>query len=61
MKANDTQKYGAFLKKLPTRHLDGLLSLVLREMRRRESNHLKSDAITTSQTLRSLRLSGKLP
>jgi hypothetical protein len=61
MKSNDTQKYGAFLKKLPTHRLDGLLSLVLREMRRRKSNHLESDAITTSQTLRSLRLSGKLP
>jgi hypothetical protein len=60
MKHNDTQKYGAFLKAMPTQRLEGLLSHVLREMRRRDSDHMKGDAIYSSQALRSLRSSGKL-
>jgi hypothetical protein len=58
---NDTHKYGAYLKEMPTRKLESLLSNVLHEMRRRDSEHIKGDAITTSRALRSLRLSGKLP
>jgi hypothetical protein len=38
-----------------------LMSSVLREMRRRDSDHVKGDVITGTHTLRKLRASGKLP
>ena len=61
MKQNDTQEYGAFLRAQSTARLESLLSKLLREMRNRDSEHMKNDAITTSKALRSLRTpSGKL-
>lgn len=60
MKQNDTQKYGAFLRAQSTERLEGLLSKLLREMRNRDSEHMKKDAITTSQALRTLRSSQKI-
>ena len=57
---NDTQKYGAFLRSQSTERLEGLLSKLLREMRTRDSEHMKNDAITTSKALRSLRSSQKI-
>ncbi|MCE0521643.1 MAG: hypothetical protein LV480_01885 [Methylacidiphilales bacterium] len=60
MNQNETQKYGIILKTMSTRKLESLLSNVLREMRQRDSEHFKGDAITASRSLRSLRSSGKL-
>jgi hypothetical protein len=60
MKENDTHEYGAFLQSQSTQRLEGLLSKLLREMRNRDSELMKKDAITTSQNLRSLRSSQKL-
>ena len=60
MKCNDAEKYGAFLKAQSTQRLEGLLSKLLREMRIRDSEHMKSDAMTTNRALRSLESSGKL-
>jgi hypothetical protein len=60
MKTSDTEKYEVVLKGMPTHKLEHLLSKVLREMRRRDSDHIKGDAISTSQAIRSLRASGKL-
>jgi hypothetical protein len=48
------------LKALSTQRLEGLLPVLLKELRHRDSNHMKGDAITTSRTLRSLRSTGKL-
>lgn len=61
MKQNDTQMYGISLKELDTKSLDKLMSNVLREMRNRDSNHVKKDVIESTQTLSKLRGSGKLP
>jgi hypothetical protein len=61
MKENETQKYGFPLKQLETIDLDKLMANVLREMRRRDSDHVKRDVIERTQTLRELRASGKLP
>jgi hypothetical protein len=60
MKDNDTQKYGDYLRAQSTERLEGLLSKLLREMRNRDSEHMKKDAISTSQSLRSLRSSQKV-
>jgi hypothetical protein len=61
MKQNETHKIGVFLKKLETRELDKLMAGVLREMRRRDSEHMSNDVITGTHSLRKLRASGKLP
>ncbi len=49
------------LKAFSTQRLEGLLPALLKELRARDSNHMKGDAITTSRALRSLRSTGKLP
>jgi hypothetical protein len=61
MKPNETQKVGFSLKQLETVDLDKLMADVLREMRRRDSDHVKGDVIDGTRTLRKLRSSGKLP
>ena len=61
MKNDETQKYGFSLKKLETKELDDLMASVLREMRRRDSDRMKSDVITGTHELRKLRRTGQLP
>jgi hypothetical protein len=60
---NDEPKsdYTSLLKAFSTERLEGLLPVLLKELRQRDSNHMKGDAITTSRALRSLRSTGKLP
>jgi hypothetical protein len=52
---NDTQKCGAFLNKMNTIQLDKLMSRVLHEMRRRDSDHVKGDVVKSSHALGKLR------
>jgi hypothetical protein len=61
MKPNDTQKYGLTLRNLETKDLDALMASVMREMRRRDSDHVKGDVITGTASLRKLRGTSKLP
>jgi hypothetical protein len=61
MNDNKSNDYTSMLKALSTERLEGLLPVLLKELRQRDSNHMKGDAITTSRTLRSLRSTGKLP
>jgi hypothetical protein len=61
MKHNETQKYTIALKQFKTMALDKLMASVMREMRRRDSDHVKGDVIDGTKTLRMLRASGKLP
>ena len=61
MKHLETHQLGFSLKQLETIELDKLMSSVLHEMRRRDSDHVKGDVITGTNTLRKLRISGKLP
>jgi hypothetical protein len=49
------------LKSFSTARLERLLPELLRELRQRDSKHMKGDAITNSRTLRALRKTGKLP
>ncbi len=61
---NDDQThddYSSLLKAFSTERLEGLLPVLLKELRTRDSNHIKEDAITTSRALRALRRTGKLP
>jgi len=60
MKHNDTQKYGSALKALSTERLERVLSNLLQEMRRRDSQHIKDDVLASSKALRMLRSTGKL-
>ncbi len=53
--------YAALLKAFSTERLEGLLPALLKELRHRDSNHMKGDAITTSRALRALRGTTKLP
>ncbi len=57
----ETQDYSSLLKAFSTQRLEGLLPALLKELRNRDSNHIKGDAITTSRTLRALRGTTKLP
>ena len=60
----DTDKindYALMLKAFSTARLEGLLPALLKELRNRDSNHIKGDAITTSRALRALRGTSKLP
>ena len=61
MKHDETHQQVFSLQHLETIELDKLMSSVLREMRRRDSDHVKGDVITGTHTLRKLRASGKLP
>jgi hypothetical protein len=54
MKYNETQKYGTYLRKLSTEEIDKLLSSLLQEMRRRDSDHVKGDVVANSKALHKL-------
>jgi hypothetical protein len=59
---NDESKdYASMFKAFSTARLEILLPALLKELRTRDSNHIKGDAITTSRALRALRGTGKLP
>lgn len=59
---NDEPKdYASILKAFSTERLEVLLPELLKELRARDSNHMKGDAISTSRALRLLRNTGKLP
>jgi hypothetical protein len=61
MNDETNQDYASMLKGFSTERLEGLLPFLLKELRNRDSNHIKEDAITTSRALRALRGTGKLP
>jgi hypothetical protein len=61
MNDEKTNDYAAMLKAFSTERLEGLLPVLLKELRARDSNHMKGDAITTSRALRALRGTTKLP
>ena len=60
MKHNEPPKSGYPLEDLDTKELDELMASVLREMRRRESHHLKNDVINGTHKLGKLRRTGRL-
>ena len=55
MKQSEAQKLGLNLKRLSNDEIDGLLSSILQEMRRRDSEHVKGDVVASSKALRKLR------
>jgi hypothetical protein len=61
MNDETTEDYSSLLKAFSTERLEGLLPVLLKELRHRDSNHIKGDAITTSRALRALRGTSKLP
>jgi hypothetical protein len=61
MKDETDPDYASLLKSFSTARLEGLLPMLLKELRARDSNHIKGDAITTSRALRALRNTAKLP
>ena len=54
-------EYASMFKAFSTERLEGLLPVLLKELRTRDSKHIKQDAITTSRALRALRGTSKLP
>ena len=54
-------EYASMFKAFSTERLEGILPVLLKELRKRDSNHIKGDAITTSRALRALRGTSKLP
>jgi hypothetical protein len=60
MKHNETQKYGTSLKEMSMERLEKLLSNVLHEMRRRDSEYVKGDVLAKTKALWMLRSSGKV-
>jgi hypothetical protein len=61
MNDENNHDYDSMLKAFSTERLEGLLPVLLKELRTRDSNHIKGDAITTSRALRALRGTTKLP
>jgi hypothetical protein len=61
MNDTKTHDYASLFKAFSTERLEGLLPAILKELRNRDSNHIKGDAITTSRALRALRGTTKLP
>jgi hypothetical protein len=61
MKDEQAPDYTSMFKAFSTERLEGLLPVLLKELRTRDSNHIKGDAITTSRALRALRRTDKLP
>ena len=55
MKDSETQKYGLFLRKMTSEDLEKLLSTVLKEMRRRDSDQVKGDVVARTKALWSAR------
>jgi len=60
MKEQESQPDGISIQQLKTTELEQLMSKVLREMRCRDSDHVKGDVITGTHSLRKLRISGEL-
>jgi len=58
---NKNNNFGLSLKAFSTEQLEELLSSLLLEMRRRDSDRVKGDVLTSSKELGSVRRSGKLP
>lgn len=61
MEDSKPHDYASLLKAFSTERLEGLLPALLKELRTRDSNHIKGDAISTSRALRALRGTTKLP
>lgn len=61
MKNDETQKFGFSLRSLETTELDNLMASVMREMRRRDSEHVKGDVISGTHKLGKLRRTDKIP
>ncbi len=57
MKQSEAQRLGPNLKRLSNDEIDGLLSSILQEMRRRDSEHVRGDVVASSKALRRLRSS----
>jgi hypothetical protein len=55
MNHSETQKYGLFLKRLNTVQMEKLLSTVLKELRRRDSDNVKSDVLAKTKALWKMR------
>ena len=60
MKNCNKSNVGLSLKTLSTEQLEELLSSLLVEMRRRDSDRMRGDVLTTSQALGTLRATTKL-
>jgi hypothetical protein len=61
MNDDQTNDYASMFKAFSTARLEDILPALLKELRARDSDHIKDDAITTSRALRALRHTGKLP
>ena len=61
MNEDQTADYTSMFKAFSTARLEDILPVLLKELRARDSDHIKDDAITTSRALRALRRTGKLP
>jgi hypothetical protein len=61
MNDEQTHDYASMFKAFSTARLEVILPVLLKELRTRDSNHIKEDAITTSRALRALRGTTKLP
>jgi hypothetical protein len=61
MNNNKTSDFTALLKGLSTERLEGLLPVLLKELRTRDSNQIRGDAIKMSRTLRGIRSTDRLP
>ena len=57
MNPTEIQEYGEFLKTLTAEQIDKLLSTLLKEMRRRDSDRVKGDVVANSKALWRLRSS----
>ena len=55
MKQNEVQRLGFDLKRLSNEQIDGLLSGILQEMRRRDSINIRGDVVANCKVLRKLR------
>jgi hypothetical protein len=60
MKDNNSPKNEPSLKDLTNEQVEKLLSRILNEMRRRDSERVTGDVLASSKALRALRSSGKL-
>jgi hypothetical protein len=55
MNSTDTQEYGEFLRTLTAEQIDRLLSNILKELRRRDSDRVKGDVLANTKALWRLR------
>jgi hypothetical protein len=61
MNPDEIRDPATILKSFTTQRLEDLLPALLKELRARDSKHIKEDAITTSRALRMLRGTVPLP